>query len=116
MGFNPHTFYIYITIKTNDMKTQKDLIAEFLFEIQIINPIEIIIQELQDKKFTDSDIDWLNSKFESFINLAAKTLDIKIDQDIPKGDMYPVRMNDHAYDYYEKHFKLLLNHFKTYDK
>lgn len=98
------------------MKTGKDLIAEFLFERQVINPIEIIILKLQDKKFTDSDIDWLNSKFESFINLAANTLGIKINSEIMRGDMYPARMNEHAHDYYEKHFKLLLNHFKKFDK
>lgn len=94
--------------------TNNKAIDQFIIETTLINPIEKIILQLENREFRDCDIKWLDSKLENFILFAAKTLGINA---IPQLELHSekfVFLNNYVLSYYKEKFNTLLNYFKTF--
>ena len=85
-------------------------IQNFIIETSLVNPIEKIIVQLENKEFRDCDIKWLDNKLYKFTNFAAETLNIKFPEVFQSNI---ATFNSFTTEYYLKNFNTLLNYFKS---
>jgi hypothetical protein len=90
----------------------KNAIDQFIIEVSLIDPIQKIINQLNNGEFRDCDLKWLDKKLENFVEFAAKTLNVN--GIMPQREsVKPACMNDYAFNYYSKYFNQLLDYFKS---
>jgi hypothetical protein len=91
--------------------TNNPAIDQFIIEVALIEPIEKIINLLDNRELRDCDIKWLDKKLENFIEFAAKTLGITAI--MPSQRERFTVLNNYVRNQYKKKFCTLLNYFKT---
>ena len=86
----------------------------FVIQVFLLDPIEKIISQLKNKEFRDCDIDWLNKKLETFVELACQTLGEKVTlpSQISTED-YKI-LNNYLYKKYLNYFQILLDYFISF--
>lgn len=87
-------------------------IQEFMIFELLINPIEKILKQLENKEFRDCDIKWLNGRIHTFITIAAETIGVNPPNGLELENDHRV-MNDYMIDWYHERFTKLLNYFKS---
>lgn len=95
--------------------TNNAAIDQFIIDVTLIEPVTKIICQLENRKFRDCDIKWLDSKLENFTKLACQTLDLNILVPSQIGAQPYPTLNDYNRDKYLRHFNTLLNYFKGFN-
>ena len=91
---------------------KNEAINTFIIEAVLIDPIEDIIFKLENKKFRDCDIRWLNGKLHKYTAVAAETMGIKFPEvELISNDG---ALNDYKTARFIKAFTTLLNYFKSF--
>lgn len=93
--------------------TKNEQINQFIIEMTLISPIEKIIDKLNNGEFRDCDIKWLDSKLESFVEFAGKTLGVNCVMPQSENIKPAYANNSYGFNYYKKYFNQLLDYFKT---
>lgn len=94
------------------METKNELINQFIIDVSLIEPVQKIINQLENGEFRNCDLKWLENKLENFVEFAAKTLNINGVISQPES-VKPAYMNEYAVKYYLKYFNQLLDYFKS---
>jgi hypothetical protein len=89
-------------------KENETLIQVFTINELLIEPIEKIISGLKNSEYGEDGIDFIESKLEAFMNLAAEIFNIKINFGREKF----TRINTYTRDKYIEYFTALLDLFK----
>jgi len=91
-----------------------DTVNQFIINVQLINPVQKIVDNLTIKNYRDCDIKWLNEKLETYTKLAVKIqgLEITIISQ-PETSQNDVKLNDYVYGKFLYYFTTLLNCFKS---
>lgn len=90
--------------------TNNSAIDQFIIEASLIDPIQKIINQLNNYEFRDCDIKWLDAKIEKFTQFACNILGIQVVMPINSQDK---TLNDFVLSQYVNHFNTLLNYFKS---
>jgi len=93
------------------MKTNTS-IETFIINSSLIDPVNKIINQLENGEFRDCDIKWLDSKLEVFTEFACKTLGLDIIMPSKIAGEQLKTLNNHVKDQYFKRFNTLLEYFK----
>ena len=92
------------------LKSNEEVKDNFMISVLIIDPIEKIINGLENHEYGDKDIPFLESKLATYTNMASESLGL------PKGlgngviDEYPKYIHSRNY---KKYFNILLNYYKS---
>lgn len=95
------------------MKDTNNILDQFILQATLIDPIQSIVDKLKNKEFRDCDLKWLDNKLNTFVNIAATTLDINTSTIKQPDSVKPKYMNNYATEYYINYFTKLLNYFKS---
>ena len=86
-----------------------EIVDKFILEVYLIDPLQKIINGLNNREFRDCDINWLDKKLAGFVEFACETLSLKIVlPDTINGKV----MNDYTHSQYLTRFNTLLDYFK----
>jgi len=87
-----------------------ELEQDLIIQVQFIDPIEKIINGLENREYRDCDIKWLNEKLQGYTKLCMQLLGIKgLTGEAIRPD---ATMNPYVTSRYVKWFTTLLNFFK----
>lgn len=96
------------------MALSNDTVNQFIINVQLIEPVQKIVDNLKEKNYRESDIKWLNEKLKNYTELALKILGIKVAfYAEPPTSEKGVKLNDFTYGRFLHYFTTLLNCFKS---
>ena len=92
----------------------KEVVNQFVIDMVLVEPVEKIIENLNNNVYRDCDVSFLNTKIKNFINFALETLNVNIlikpvDEDLVGYN----NLNDHTKAVMLKSFNVVLAYFKT---
>lgn len=88
----------------------KNEVATFIIDVSIIDPLQSIIDRLEESKFRDVDIPWLNEQLKKFTKIAIESLGHK--KTLPPIPKFYL-INTYVTEWYVKNFTILINFFKS---
>ena len=96
------------------MALSQDTVNQFIIEVQLIEPVQKIVDNLKAKNYWETDIKWLNEKLKNYTELAVKILGIEVAVYAePPTSEKGVKLNDFTYGKLLQYFTTLLNCFKS---
>ena len=91
----------------------KSTIDNFMIDTLLIEPIEKIINQLNNREFRDCDCKWLDEKLGKFTKFAGETLGMKANVPSEVGQKFTV-INEYTTKKYLESFTTLLEYFKSF--
>lgn len=94
------------------MIAQENNIAlnNFIYDELILSPLTDIVTNLENKEYSDCDVDWLNKELNKYVGFALEVLSKKINLGTAIGGI----MNDYNRNRFLKYFKTLLRFFENH--
>lgn len=95
--------------------TNNPTIDKFILDVLLIEPIQYVIDGLNNGEFRDCDIKWLDNKYQNYVKIASETLGIAFPTQIEEDYKFKrTVLNDYVTKYYIDRFTILLNYFKSF--